>query len=685
MVLFVISTIFLIMFILSIFNLFKNFLITEKILVFFILSCSYIITTLELAGLTSNLNNQLIVLSIQAFFVLAATVLNRLFKLGLHPISVSNIKNGILTLPSLIKQNIGTSIYFLLILCTYIFLAYLQIRFPQNTTDSLYNHLSRIGHWLQQSSFFPYGGSNSIGSSFPIINSLLMLWSVVFLHSDRLVGYVQFVATFMISISIYLMGKEFGIPRKSNFLASLFFLTFPIILFESITAQNDILAACFLIIAFYFLIRFIQKPETMYLAMSLLSFALAVGTKQFAIFALPGYVVLYIFMLWKNKTKTKQILLKTTLFAIGFIIVFSSYSYLQSWIYYGNPIGGQGSIEYNLKQSPNENYLRKMTVNSLRLSYQFLSCEGFPPSIETACIGAKTNLLKPILVSSIINLESDAFLLDINEPFKLDNEYSLNEETSWYGIVGWLLIILAIPYAFITSIKKKKFEGVILVITSTIFFLITSFVKSGWDPYVGRYLIFAIVLLLPFAGGFLDNKKWFSKIFLGIVCALSIFIMSYSVFNNDSRPLISQYQLLKLQRWGKENSLTIQKIAYKLTPFIRNDLDRLDMWSASDSYIRTFGDQDFRAPLDMVNLYTNENSILGILIPHESLFPDYLFFGKTFRRKLVILISPEAISSNPQKFDYLLLSPEIINFNPSGYSLIGERNSWRLFQNTSGN
>ncbi|MFH2039329.1 MAG: glycosyltransferase family 39 protein [Chloroflexota bacterium] len=680
MALFAISIIFLFLFILSIFNLFKNFLFIEKILVFFILSCSFIVITLELTGLLRSLNNQLVILSIQAFLVLAAAALNLIYKLGLHPISFSNLKNKILTIPSLIRHNIGTFLFFCLILLTYIFLAYLQIRFPQNTTDSLYNHLSRIGHWLQQGSLFPYAGSTNIGSTFPIINSLLMMWSVIFLHSDRLVGYVQFIATIMVSLSIYSMGTEFSFSRKSNFLASLFFLSFPIILFESITAQNDILAACFLMIAFYFLIRFINSPVTMYLVISILSFSLAVGTKQYALFALPGYVVLYVYTLMKNQSKSMQILLKSTLFSIVFIICFGSYSYLQNWIYYGNPIGEKGSLENILEQSPGENYFGKLTVNSLRLSYQFLSCEGFPPSIETACIGAKTKIFTPILVSSIVNLESDAFLLDDNETFTLDKKYSLNEEASWYGMVGWLLIILAISYGLIVSVKKRKIEGVILILSSTIFFLITSSVKKGWDPYVGRYLIFSIVLLLPFAGGFLVDRRWFNKLFYGVLCTLSTFIMTYSVLNNDSRPLISQYQLLYLQRWGSENSLIIQKIAYKLTPLIRNDLDRLDMWTASDTYVKTFGDQDFRPPLEMVNLYTNENSILGILTPQGSLFPDYLFFGKTFNRKLVIFIDPEGIISDPQEIDYLLTSPDFNDLNISGYRLVVERNGWRLLQ-----
>ena len=685
MFLFFVSTLFLILFLILTLNLFKEFKITEKILTIFLLCCSYLVFTLELAGIFNALNNQIFILFLQALIVAATLFLNSSFKLGFPPLINIYFKKRLLKVLDLIRHNIGTSIFCFLILCIYIFLAYLQVRFPQNTTDSLLNHLSRIGHWLQQGSLKPYTGFNNIGSTFPIINSLLMFWSVVFLRSDKLVGYVQFVAALMLSISIYAMGREFGYSRRSSFLASLFFLTFPIVLFESITAQNDLLAACFLIIAFYFLIRFIHRSDVKVLALSILSFSLSVGTKQYALFALPGYAALFIFMLLKLRSDFRITLLRSSIYAICFIVFFSSYSYVQNWIYFGNPIGDKNSIALNIDRSQNKDLINKIAVNSLRLSYQFLSCEGFPPLIETTCINSKTKFFTPILASSFINLESNKFLFDKSEPFRLDTKYNLNEESSWFGIVGCLLILIAIPYGLITSIKKRQIEGIILIVSSIIFFLIVSSVKAGWDPYVGRYLLFSIVLILPFSVGFLDNKKKINNIYLWLVCTTSVFIMTFSVLNNDSRPLISQYQFLELQRWGKDHSLLTQKIAYKITPFVRNDLDLLDFWNATDSYVKTFSNQNYRIPLDLVDNYLVGNSTLGLLNPPGYEFPDYLFFGDSFKRKLVVFIDPEEIQSDHPKIDYLLISPDFYEYKLVGYQLIVERNNWRLYRNTDGN
>src|SRR3990170_133462 len=142
----------------------------------------------------------------------------------------------------------------LFVIVAYSFLFFLSIYFPQNTTDALYNHLSRIGYWLQQGSLKPYNGLNNIGVIYPINNSLLMLWSIVFIRTDILVGSVQFISTIVTMLVIYCLGTELGFSRKKSILAALFYLTFPIVLLESITAQNDALAACYISSAFLFLI-----------------------------------------------------------------------------------------------------------------------------------------------------------------------------------------------------------------------------------------------------------------------------------------------------------------------------------------------------------------------------------------------------------------------------------------------
>ncbi|NMB98816.1 MAG: hypothetical protein GYA35_00875 [Thermoanaerobaculaceae bacterium] len=159
-----------------------------------------------------------------------------------------------------------------IVVISYLFLGYLSILLPQNTSDSLYNHLARIAHWLQQGSLKPYDTFSDFGITYPYNNSLLMMWSMLFIHSDRLVGLVQWFAAILLALAIYGLATELRFPHLQAGFSAVVFLTFPIVIFESITAQNDLLAASFFLIGMYFFIRAFQTqnyPDIVFSALSI--------------------------------------------------------------------------------------------------------------------------------------------------------------------------------------------------------------------------------------------------------------------------------------------------------------------------------------------------------------------------------------------------------------------------------
>jgi hypothetical protein len=96
----------------------------------------------------------------------------------------------------------------------YVGFAVLSTIYPQTTSDSLYNHLSRIGHWLQQSSLKPYPSTSDYGFTYPYNNSLLMMWSVLFLKQDLLVGLTQWFSAFLLAASIYGLALELNFSQN---------------------------------------------------------------------------------------------------------------------------------------------------------------------------------------------------------------------------------------------------------------------------------------------------------------------------------------------------------------------------------------------------------------------------------------------------------------------------------------
>ena len=675
MILFFISVILVLLFVFFIYNSLRALSPLQKSLGIFLLICAHLILALEIASLFGALNQPLVILIVQAGLDAAVFAINRFFHLGIPKLTFSSLKEQFKKALAAARSHWGLALFGVIILLTYAFLAFLEIRFPQNTSDALVNHLSRIAHWLQQGSVKTYVGVNTVGTTFPYNNSLLMLWSMVFLHTDRLVGFVQFFAAIATALGIYGMSREMGFARKGSLMAGLLFLTFPIVALESITAQNDLLVTCFLFIAFYFLVRYLHADHKEALILSILSFALAAGTKQAFGFAFPGYLMLFGYMLWTKKKTFKKILKLSVICAAVFILLFSVISYLQNWISFGNPIGGGDVVELVSDAPEDKNGFQKVVVNSLRLGYQFISCEGIPPDWQAACINAKTTLLRPVLTAPWINVEADRFLLEKESKFRLDDTtFALNEEASWFGFAGFILISAAGIYGIIYSIKKRKIEGLILVLTSVLYFFITSSVKTGWDWYVGRYLIFSSALLLPFAGGFLSDRGWLRKTALGLLCLLSVFIMLYSIVNNDSRPLLGKSGLGDV-KW--ESLSFFQKARYNLASLLRHDRN---VWEESDQFVSAYAQKEYLPLLQAIDEVVPDGSSMGILNPVEYEFPEYLFFGERLERKVYIYSEPEAVLSSTEKLDFLLVAPEFSDESFAGFIELDEIDGWKIYQ-----
>ena len=308
MLLFIIAIVLLIIFGYFIKSVFTRFSLSERLVAYFLSISAYIILSLEIAGLIEQLNRPLQFLLIQ--ILIAACIFLLLRKKILKPNLIhiqKTVKNYFESVAVFAKKHPFLLLYFGIISAGYAFLFFLSVHFPQNTTDVLYNHLSRIGYWLQQGSLKRYSGFNNIGITYPYNNSLLMLWPIIFIRNDVFVGLVQLFATASTTITIYLLAIELGFPKRNSFFSALVFLTFPIILLQSITAQNDLLAAAYISAAFYFLLKFLRKNSIVYLILSALALGLALGTKQYAVFILPGYMILLMIAVIKNKENQSQI------------------------------------------------------------------------------------------------------------------------------------------------------------------------------------------------------------------------------------------------------------------------------------------------------------------------------------------------------------------------------------------
>jgi 4-amino-4-deoxy-L-arabinose transferase-like glycosyltransferase len=668
-----------------------NYFLTRKfdflrpvnfILIQFLLACANIILTFEITSLIGYLNDITVFLLVQAVLVIGAALFSFLYKKGQKPDRVG-LREVIRDCWAFIKKNILLVALFIFIFLAYLYLAHLSIMFPQNTSDSMYNWLSRIGHWLQQGSLKPYESFSVFGIIYPYNNSLLMMWSVLFTHTDQYVGLVQWCSALMLSLSIYGLSTLLKFSKQQAGFAALIFLTFPIVILQSGTAQNDILTACFFLAGLYFFISGFQLSNRLHILFSAISLALAVGTKQYLAFTIPGFILIFLYFILKKDGIQRfglgRDFVVCTLVATLFL---GSYAYIQNMIYWKTPIGSATDSGI-LNTDDNSALIQKLAFNSARLSTQFISCEGLPLPMQSTCLELKGKFFRSIFSSPNFNLESNLYMLEPNcgsTCFSYSQKYLFNEDSAWYGILSWILIIPALLIAVIINLRKKDLLPILIIFTSLIYFLITSVFKNGWDDYVGRYLILGVALIMPFTGYLLSTKTWINKVIVGLISIAAVFILTYTILLNDSKPLLNQKMLRETWTWGKSNALIMAKIAYKTMPWFE---DERTIYDYDYESLKTYFNGGTKPAYHLVKTDVPPDANLGI-IADPGIFPDYLFFGDNFTRKVFDLPGykdPSYLrnSIDENNINYLLVNPKVETTIPSDFIMIDNQYGWKIY------
>jgi hypothetical protein len=386
---------------------------------------------------------------------------------------------------------------------------------------------------------------------------------------------------------------------------------------------------------------------------------------------LPGYLLLAIYISFDQKKLLVKRLIPWIVSLTLFTLFFGCYAYIQNMVVYKNPIGPKELTQKMANFSNEESLIPGVVTNVSRLFGQFISCDGLPPDIASGCLSAKAVALKPILVR---NVESDSYLY-AEEKFTISGANLYNAEAAWYGPLSWMILLPSLFIGAILAIKKRQFAALILLGTAIMYFLSIPVIKNGWDAYQGRYLIIAIALVQPFTAWILGSGKVFRRIMTGIICAASLFIMVYSTANNASLPVLSRAGLTRLEKWGMEHSLLVQKIAYKLKPYAMYEYD---VWNLSYLKIKTSAEARYYPAVGMIEDSVPQDSSLGI-VDKSGMFFDYLFRGVQVRRSFLPLTDGAGLP--PQNMPaFILLSPDYSDMTYNGYKLISQNEGWNLLE-----
>ncbi|GAP07071.1 MAG TPA: hypothetical protein DEQ80_09520 [Anaerolinea thermolimosa] len=528
------------------------------LLAVYLIACANVVLSFELLGLFHQLNNPTAFLGVQTLF-LAITILlwwkeNRPPLLEPFTDDLRHLNWG--NLGSTLRRHPILWLLALALDLTYAINAYLILVVPPNNNDSLYLHMARVVKWLQTGTYLPFDTHISLQVFYPFNVQSLFFWTVLFSSSDQFVGFVQFSAAWVTVICIYGLARQLNFSKPQAVFAALMWATFPQVFFQSTTTQNDLVPAAFVASGVYFMVIALHNPtDHPSRILSLLGIALALGAKQTVFFLLPGLAGMFFLLLSKVKPPIHILLRNWVATASLFCLFFAAPIYIQNLMTYSHPFGDPAFIQTEAGPQDNTPVLQSLWINLNRLGYQFIDTSGLPPLIEGYLFRGKAHLASFIYQRLNLPLESPiATNPKTIIPFQFFRRPPLQEDETWFGIFAPFLIIPSAIYGVIRSFHSKNPLPAGLWMLSLSFTLLEILVRPGWDTYLGRNFILALLFLTPFLGYVYPRQNGF-HIPIMVVVALSAYMVFNFALNNTSKPLIGQKAIWVLDRADK---LTLQ-------------------------------------------------------------------------------------------------------------------------------
>lgn len=448
------------------------------------------------------------------------------------------------------------------------------IIYVPNTLDAMTYHMTKIMNWRQNENlnFYPTNDLRELVLA-PFAEYIIFHLYLI-LGGDYLANLVQWYSMFISCLGASLIAKELNCNSKYQVFAAFFCASLPMGIMQSTSTQTDYVTAMWLVLAVYFLLKFVRQSELLNLVFFSICIGLGVLTKgTFYFFALPFCV----WFAWHLTFKAKKFYLSFVIVMI--FLTINSGHFFRNINLYNNPLGISDETPSWNNKVLNIYGFSSNTIKNLSLNLSLPSKE-----INELTTKVVQKIHKHLAISP-----GDPRTTMGGQGYYIP--FSFYESTAPNTLHFMIIIFLVI--LFILEQNKKKID--ILYFTSIVFgFLIFSFLVK-WMPQGNRILLISFVSISPFIALMISKIKLKN---FGLIISTLLFIYSLPyLFFNKSRPLISK---LEFNEKG---------ISFKKPDFI--SLNRDELYYVADKY---YHKRDlYKTHIDIIEkIEKNRCRIIGI-------------------------------------------------------------------------
>ena len=268
----------------------------ENFILIFLLDWCQIIFAIEILSIFHKVS----FLNIYIFHIITLIIvlITAFFKKINLSFNFYNLKNNIFSFYKNIEINKYIKFIFIswlaiILLTTFI----IGVITPPKNWDSLTGYLFRAGIWLQQQSINHFFTPHAWQLTNPINPSIGFLWVLIFTRSDNIIFLLQWISGLIIIFSLYKILRKVGFNRFISSFTAFIFISTGLVTLELCTSQHDLILSSFIVICLYLAIKIFEEESIKYFYLILFGFSagIALGSKAFTIFFIPGFLIFSLF------------------------------------------------------------------------------------------------------------------------------------------------------------------------------------------------------------------------------------------------------------------------------------------------------------------------------------------------------------------------------------------------------
>ena len=395
-----------------------------------------------------------------------------------------------------------------------VYQAFIVFGTPPNNWDSMSYHLSRAAGWYQRHRIEYFPTHTERENAFQPNAEMEILYTFAFVGRDTAAAATQLLAELSLLAGVAGCARRLGFSRAGALFAALLTATLSEIALQSVTTQNDLVAASFLVSAACLLLGSARNE----LLLAGVAVGLALGTKLTTAAALPLLALLVL-----TRRPWRRRLLETAAYGAAGFVLLGAYGYALNLGETGRVLGEQSAQSGAAPDA----VTASGTVSSVaRMAYRFVDLSGFRTSESvTGWIAARGEDIFDALGIAQNPDESTG----TNFSFSVNRH--ANEDYSFFGPLGFLLLpALGIGFLVACGRRRAPPATAVLALAAPVY-LVAIALSFDYNVWIGRFFVAPVALTMPLAAAVYRSRP-----IAAALAAVGVLSLTLTHAYNEAKP-----------------------------------------------------------------------------------------------------------------------------------------------------